>query len=265
MASSRQDLVEGFSTFLDTGDAVIVHSSLRSLGWVEGGAGTVIDALLDAIGPTGNLMLPTFNYTEPLPTPFFDPHTTACRTGLIPETGRQRADALRSWHPTHSVAVIGPRAEALTTAHLEVPAFGIGSPIDRLMVPGGKILLIGVGQTSNSALHVVEEHARRPKNWPFGELPLVRIRLANGNLIEHRLDPSPSCSHGFEAAEAPLRATGAIRDVRVAHARCQLIDGAVFRDAILRHLQKHPDALLCDRPGCARCCDTRQRLAEGTI
>jgi aminoglycoside 3-N-acetyltransferase len=263
MASSRQELVEGFSTFLDVGDVVIVHSSLRSMGRVEGGAGTVIAALLQVIGSTGNLMLPTFNYTKPLPTPFFDPQTTASRTGLIPETGRQRPDAVRSLHPTHSVAVIGPLAEALTTGHLESHAFGIGSPIDRLMDLGGKILLIGVGHTSNSALHVVEEHAQRPKAWPSGALPVLRIRLAIGDLIEHRLDASASCSHGFGAAEAPLRAAGAIRDGRVAHARCQLIDGAMFRDVILLLMRKHSDALLCDRPGCAHCRGTRQRLAEG--
>src|SRR5438045_2521814 len=42
------------------GDAVFVHSSLKSLGDVEGGAATVIQALQDAVGPLGTLVLPTY-------------------------------------------------------------------------------------------------------------------------------------------------------------------------------------------------------------
>ena len=42
------------------GDALFLHSSLKSLGYVEGGPRAVIDALLDAIGPEGTLVVPTY-------------------------------------------------------------------------------------------------------------------------------------------------------------------------------------------------------------
>ena len=54
------------------GDCVMLHSSLSSLGWVEGGADAVVEAFLDAIGPEGTLLTPAFTqgaWTEHLSFP----------------------------------------------------------------------------------------------------------------------------------------------------------------------------------------------------
>jgi len=86
---------------------VLVHSSLSSLGCVEGGADAVIDALLDVLGPGGTLVVPTLTGTESLSAenpPRYDPDATPCWTGRVPETLRRRPGAMRSLHPTHSVA-----------------------------------------------------------------------------------------------------------------------------------------------------------------
>ena len=45
---------------VEDGDAVMLHSSLKSLGWVDGGAETVVDAFLEALGPDGTLLTPAF-------------------------------------------------------------------------------------------------------------------------------------------------------------------------------------------------------------
>src|ERR1051325_3552325 len=162
---------------LVAGDSLIVHSSFRSIAPVEGGPMGLIEALLEVIGPGGNLMLPTFNYTRPIPEPYFDPETTPGRTGIIPESGRKHPAAVRSLHPSHSVAVIGPAAEELTRDHLKVRAFGIGSPIDRLAQKGGMVLLLGVGHISNSLIHIAEEYAGVPKVSVYPEpLPFFKIK-----------------------------------------------------------------------------------------
>ncbi|NQU09683.1 AAC(3) family N-acetyltransferase [bacterium] len=247
---------------LQEGDSVIVHSSYRSLGEVAGGPATVIEALLDVIGPTGNLMLPTFNYTDPLPEPFYDVDQTACRTGIIPELGRRRPDAVRSLHPTHSVAVVGPDARALTDGHLETRAFGVGSPIDRLAGRGGKILLLGVGQTANSMIHVAEEHAGIPKVSAYDPLPLVTVRLPGdpSRFVRHRLDSSCSCSAAFEAAAAVLRRHHAIRDGRTGNCLLQLMNGRTLIDLLVAQLTPDPTALLCSNPDCVPCGGTRRAI-----
>ncbi len=259
------DIVRGLRDLgLARGDSLIVHSSMRHLGPVEGGADAVIDAILEVIGPGGNLMLPTFNYVHPVPSPYFDPQETPGRTGILPEAGRKRPEAVRSLHPTHSVAVIGPDAERLTAGHLKQRVFGVGSPVDLLAQGGGKVLLLGVGQTSNSTIHVAEEHAGVPKGpWPVG-LPIVCIRRPDGTFISHQLDTSCSCSASFEGAEYALRRHGEIRDARIGGV-CRLMLG---RDVIRRvgeMIRETPDILLCTWEHCPPCTEARRRLASGGL
>lgn len=150
------DLVNQFYKLgLRQGDCFILHSSLRSIGYIEGGADIVIDAILEVVGPKGTLMVPTFTPRCSL----FDVCKTPSEMGLITETLRRRPQAFRSWHPTHSVAAIGYSAEDLTRNHLKHRALGKGSPIDRLAKMGGYVLLLGVGHDVNSTIHVGEAWA----------------------------------------------------------------------------------------------------------
>jgi len=257
------DLSKVFSNVgLVSGDNVIVHSSFRSLGPVAGGPETVVQALLDVIGPDGNLMLPTFNYSHPAPTPYYDPRETPCRTGIIPEMGRKWAEAVRSLHPTHSVAVIGPDAEELTKDHLKVRTMGIGSPIDKLAKRDGKILLIGVGHTTNSTIHIGEEYAGVPKAPYQWGCPVVKICLPDGEIIEHQLDDSPSCSLAFGAVEYFLRDKGQIRDYLEGPVRPQLMRGQDVIDAVCEIFKCKPDILLCTDPACLPCVGARKNLRK---
>jgi len=246
---------------LAAGDSLILHSSLSSLGHVEGGAGAVIDALLEVIGDTGNLMLPTFNYTRPSPKPHYDPETTACRTGAIPEAGRKHSRAVRSLHPTHSVAVIGPKAVQLTRDHLAHRAFGIGSPIDRLVQMGGKVLLLGVGHVSNSLIHVAEEYAGVPKVSGYPDpLPFFKVKMPDGTVLKHQLDTSPSCSAAFGGAEYALRHHGEIRDHRIGSCMMQMMFGKAVLQRVIEIIGEKPDVLLCTHPGCRPCDGARMNL-----
>ena len=111
----REDIAAGLRAIgLPVGAVALVHSSLSSFGHVAGGAATVVQALLDAVGPEGTVMVPTLTGSEALGPgnpPIFDVRSTPCWTRRIPETFRLRADARRSLHPTHSVAAIGCQSE----------------------------------------------------------------------------------------------------------------------------------------------------------
>jgi aminoglycoside N3'-acetyltransferase len=151
---SRAQLVRDLrQTGLRAGMDVIVHSSLSAIGYVKGGAGTVIDALLDVLGKTGTLMMPSFNHGEAY---VFNPMTSPTKSGAIADTMWRRPNAVRSMQDTHSVAAIGPRAEEFCAGHLEAGIWGDDSPIGRLTKTGGHILSIGVEQTSSTAYHLAE-------------------------------------------------------------------------------------------------------------
>ncbi len=152
---------------ISEGSWVLLHSAMGQLGHVVGGADAVIDAFLELVGPSGTLLAPTLTGDEtlgPEKPPVFDPVASACWTGRIPETLRARPGAVRSLHPTHSVAALGADAEALTRDHIDSM-----TPCDELSPYGklaqddrGLIVLLGVDQESNTTMHHVEEMAGAP-------------------------------------------------------------------------------------------------------
>jgi len=161
--TTKLDITSGLrSAGVREGDSLVVHSSLRAIGPIDGGAEAVIDALLDAVGRDGTVAMPTFNYSRPAVS-IYDARETPGRTGMLTELFRKRPNALRSDHPSHSMAAIGQRAAEYLADHPKHGAFGLGSPLDRIAAAGGHVLLIGVSHLSNSTIHVGETHAGVPR------------------------------------------------------------------------------------------------------
>jgi aminoglycoside 3-N-acetyltransferase len=228
---------------LRPGDRVVVHSSLRAVGL---DADELIDELLAAIGPQGLLVMPTFTYVNET----FAPDTPS-RAGALTEVFRRRPNVVRSAHPTYSVAAIGDGADKLLDGHERVGATAVGSPLDRLAAAGGHVLLLGVGHTSNTTVHVGEFHA----NAPFLDVPFDPVWPT------HNDDRFPGCSRAFGALERPLRERGAIRDGKVGRALAQLVPGGAVIEATVALLRADPTALLCTDPACYRCSRARARLS----
>ncbi len=106
---------------------MMYRSRYKSLGGVLGGPRTVVDALLEVVGPQGTLVVPTFTHSG---TTHFDPRSSPSLNGAITEAARAHPCAVRSWHPTHAVTVIGPSAAELVRDDLERGALGrVRSPV----------------------------------------------------------------------------------------------------------------------------------------
>jgi len=144
-------------------DTLLVHSSLKSLGRIEGGAITVIQSLIAAL-PKGNLLMPTLTYEYVTKdSPRFSSATTPSCVGLIPETFRKYPGVVRSIHPTHSVCAYGVNAAEITANHhLDRTPVGENSPFRQLLKYNGKILMLGCGLRPNTSMHGVEETAKAP-------------------------------------------------------------------------------------------------------
>lgn len=144
---------------LQKGDAVLIHSSYKSMGGLEGGIRTLAEALLSVIGDTGTLLSPTLSFgSVTAENPVFDYAKTPSCVGAISEYIRNMDGALRSIHPTHSCSAIGCKSEWYTKGHEnDCTPVGENSPFFKLKEDGGKVLMLGCRTTSNTGMHGVEE------------------------------------------------------------------------------------------------------------
>ena len=162
------------------GQSIMVHTSLSSLGYVCGGAQSVIEALMENVSDEGTIMMPTQSWKNLDPAtgvywqepkewwpvireciPAYDKRITPTNTmGAVPEMFRQWPGTLRSDHPARSVAAWGRYAQYLTENHDLSDIFGDNSPIGRLYELDGYVLLVGVGYDKNTSLHLADEIGR---------------------------------------------------------------------------------------------------------
>ena len=155
------------------GDLLMVHSSLRSIGFVDGGPETVVDALLQALGPEGTLVVPTFTYpTAGNPEFVFDPIHTPSQMGAISEAARRRPQAHRSVHLAHSIAAIGPLAQTIATSG-GASGWDAHSPMRQVFDRNGRYLLLGVPYQNLTAMHLCEV-------WL--DLPYRKPRISEGRM-----------------------------------------------------------------------------------
>jgi aminoglycoside 3-N-acetyltransferase len=160
------------------GQTVLVHASLRQVGWVDGGAPTVVSALREVLGQDGTLVAGagtpensmtsrTFlTMTEGLNRaqllryrrrmPAFDRETTPTSVGAVAEALRTTPGAVRSDHPQSSFAAVGREAAALMAGHRIRCHLGEDSPLRKLYDHDASVLLLGVGYVSCSAFHLAE-------------------------------------------------------------------------------------------------------------
>jgi len=155
---------------IEPDDTILVHSSLKSLGWVDGGANAVIDAFEECL-PNGTLLMPALTFDNvTAENPRFSVLHTPCCIGVIPETFRKYPGVSRSVHPTHSVCAWGVNADTMTGRHyLDRTPVGENSPFRLLPEFNGKIIMLGCGLEPNTFMHGVEETAGTPYVFAEGQ------------------------------------------------------------------------------------------------
>jgi aminoglycoside 3-N-acetyltransferase len=168
---------------------LLVHSSLRSLGVVPGGAETIIAGLLDVLGTDGTLLMPALSYEHVTPeNPNFDVNKTPSNIGKLPEFFRLRSGTRRSVHPTHSVCAVGSLASQLLEHHIEdTTPCGANSPFHLLPEYDGQILMLGCGLEPNTSMHAIEELIE--PTYLYDPLMEYHITFADGKVITKTYKP----------------------------------------------------------------------------
>lgn len=150
---------------VEPGDTLLVHSDIRRTLHTARKAGhrltpdEVLESFLEAIGPDGTLLLPTFNFDFTSGTPF-DIRQTPSQMGVLTEAGRQYAGSVRTGHPVYSFAAIGARA-GLFAGIDNRSAYADDSPFGLLRRLEGRIAALDLDDhDSMTFYHHVEEMKR---------------------------------------------------------------------------------------------------------
>ena len=244
---------------VNEGDHIAVALSLKSIGYVKGGPEAFIDALLEAVGSNGTIMMNTFTLTFPLSEIaydyVFDYKSTPGYTGLVPETLRKRRNSIRSLHPTLSVIAIGKLAKHLTEGHDEDSSPYM--PYSRLAAADGKYLCIGIGNNLVAIRHEAQRRAGLFNVVPkfFG----VRYRDEEGKLNIF-VWKYPPCVEKLPELVPILRKMRIVKIGKIGMAHSILAPARKLIDAMTELLRNDPTLNLCDNILCLWCRDFERRM-----
>lgn len=252
MPYTKQDLKQQLQEAgLKETDTILIHSSMKAIGEVEGGADTVLDAWMEYFGK-GLLLLPTHTWAQMSPEhPVYDPEREESCVGLLTNLFRKRPGVVRSLHPTHSMAAFGREAADYVAGeeNCNTPCTP-GGCYDRLRQVKGKVLLAGVGHERNTFIHSVEEVLNVPNRltdkpmelWvlmPDGSRKLVYMR-------KHYNVMQPHISEDFVKLEQAFYDTGAAEQVKFGDADCILCDACKVFEVTRQVLAPNPECLVTE-------------------
>ena len=219
---------------------VLMHSSLRLIGEVDGGGEGLLDALIEYFTAEGGLFcVPTHtwgNVGKDCPT--LDMTVPDNSLGAFSRIAAADGRGIRSENPTHSMVVFGDRAQAeafvADDARITSPT-APDSCYGKICEQDGYILLAGVSQNRNTYLHGVAEMLALP-NRMKGTIP-VSVRRKTGEVVCRELAWYDQETYGdvslrFPKYELPFRYYGAIRDGFLGNAPCQLCSAKIMKDTV---------------------------------
>ena len=227
-------------------DTVLIHTSMKAIGTVEGGADTVIDAFIECL-PGGLFLVPTHTWgVVNKNQPVYDVRSTVPNIGALPRVAAFRKDGIRSLHVTHSIWAHGKGAEEFIKGeeHAETPC-PIGFAWSRLADVNAKILLLGVTHSRDTFIHSIDELAQIPDRIQPEPYEVTCIDW-NGNAIRHPMHPhyctkTDAISDYFVNFEKALISQGAQAFGTLGHAEVRIIDAKKCQDVIMRIYSRSTD------------------------
>jgi len=269
---TKEQIIEAIlQAGIHRGDVIALNSSLSSMGQVNGGAKTVVEAFVEVVGDRGTLLVPTFTYSLKQWSNFppFNPVMTPSLCGEITEAVRLWPGAVRSYHPTHSTATLGFFARELAKDHHKCTPLGKGTPYHKLSQMGGLVVLLGVGMNRNPLIHTCEVLAKLPYlsiPWSNNKtgIDIARQYDDNGKIVEIEISEVPGCSEGFVKLESVLQKRGIVQIAPIGNTVMQVMKAENVVDIVLHILKEDPLFLLCKNPECG-ICPRRRKFAKSLL
>jgi aminoglycoside N3'-acetyltransferase len=226
------------------GAVLVVHTAFSKVAPVERGALGLIEALLEALGPVGTLVMPSMSDDDDTP---FVVTATPCRgMGMVADTFWRMPGVIRSDNP-HAFAAFGPNAAQIVAAHpLEVP-HGLDSPVGRVYELDGHVLLLGVGHEANTTIHLAENIAGVSYRLPHH---ITVMRDGHPRRVDY--SETDHCCENFALMDGWLGDLGQHLGP-VGHAQARLARARDVVDAAVAHLGDNETVFLHAPGRCEQC------------
>lgn len=246
--ATREEVVRQLRSLgVEPGDVLLVHTSFRAVRPVEGGPEGLVAALLDALGPAGTLVMPSWSGEDD---EVFDPtrSETDVDLGVLPRVFWKRPGARRSDHP-HAFAALGPAAEEILRDPLPLPPHIPESPVGRVHDLDGKVLLLGVDHDADTTVHLAEILGGAPYR-----VPKHCTVLRDGRPTRVDYGENDHCCARFRLVGGWLRQADLQREGRVGHAVALMARSRDVVATVVAHLRSDPLVFLHPpEAGCQEC------------
>jgi aminoglycoside 3-N-acetyltransferase len=227
------------------GDVLLVHSSYKSFGEVDGGPETVVRALEAALGAEGTLIMPTFNFDFNKGVPW-DVRKTRSKMGALTEVVRVDPRAKRVFHPFYSFAVLGKHAEMLGSLRYK-SAYERNSVFGKLRDLDGKIMVIGLSYNdSMTFFHHIEQ--MESVDYRFLKQFTGEVTDENGNTYTDTFemlvrDIDKGVMTMVDPMGALMEQAGVIQSAKIGEAEVKLMKANEVYEFTAREMKRDPHLL----------------------
>ena len=246
------DLLNGFAqTGAQPGDLLMFHSSYKSFGGVDGGADTVIDALVECVLPdstksdaeAGAVFFPTYGVNAWCNQHYWHIGETPSEMGAISEAARLRQESTRTMHPIHNFAIIGGWRQSFNFQNLE--SYGERSPYNLFNVENGLVISAGVPWDDTfTMVHYAERLANAPwrrykkfagtyvDSWGQASLRTYSMH------VRRDMQTITSVARLYDEYLVPR---GVVKQVRIGGSLVSYFRTAEYVDAVIPLVQSRPE------------------------
>ncbi|HNQ68653.1 MAG TPA: AAC(3) family N-acetyltransferase [Bacteroidales bacterium] len=251
----KEDLVNDLKKIgIKEGDLLHMKVSMKAIGNVEGGAKTLLDALLEIIGPEGTLISDAFVSVYPLPLTkeqenIIADDNTFSYAGAFANEMIKHPLMKRSRHPIQKFAAIGKRAEEFCYAHnYESGGYDL---LDKMTEAGGVNLTIGEKVAGVGTTHVaIDILGFKRKQLNTGAL----YKDLDGSVKLAKVNWNGGCAHGFPKFIPLYHEQGAVLGSgKVGNAIGLYTSMQKTLQIEIETLKKNPQFFFCDDKTCYSC------------
>ena len=237
---------------------LLIHSSMKAIGEVEGGGDTVLDAFIEYM-KEGLLLFPTHSWSsENLRDGIYDPKTEPSCVGILPNLFMKRADAIRSMHPTHSVTAMGSMAQAYVQRDSDVMRnSNVHTPCPRngcfagLYDEEAQLLFLGATLKTNTFIHSIEEWMNIPDRIN-PQSRKIKLLFEDGDVrkidLHGHYSTRGNVSKNYDKLLIPMLHMGIAKEVKIGDAVSYVVEVKPMTDWVIALLKENPSLFDDNRP-----------------